>query len=71
MDSFSKNMKSNFTYILYFDNVYYNVIFARVPLGTKVEGYLVHYRHKNPRLQILNKLFNGVGKESISVIVAS
>jgi hypothetical protein len=54
-----------------FVNVYYNVVFARAPIGTKVEGYLVHNCHKNPRLQTSDKLFNGVGKESINAIAAS
>jgi hypothetical protein len=54
-----------------FVNVYYNIIFARTPISTRVEGYLVHNHHKNPRLQTSNKLSNDVGKESISVITAS
>ena len=51
-----------------FVNVYYDVIFARIPISTRVEGYLVH---KNPKLQTSNKLFNYVGKESISAITTS
>jgi hypothetical protein len=35
-----------------FVNVYHNVVFARAPISTKVESYLVHNWHKNPRLQI-------------------
>jgi hypothetical protein len=50
---------------------FYNIVFARAPTGTKVEGYLVHNHHKHPRLQTSDKLFNDVGKESISAIVAS
>jgi hypothetical protein len=54
-----------------FVNVYYNVVFARAPIGTKVEGYLVHNCHKNLKLQISHKFFNDVGRESISTIAAS
>jgi hypothetical protein len=42
-----------------FVNVYYNVAFARDPIGTKVKGY----HHKNPMLQTFNKLFNDSSKE--------
>jgi hypothetical protein len=52
-------------------NVCYDVVFARAPIGTKVEGYIVHNRHKNPKLQISDKLSNDVGRESISIIDAS
>jgi hypothetical protein len=51
--------------------VYHNILFARAPIRTIVEGYLVHNCHKIPRLQIFYKLFIDVGKESISAIVAS
>ena len=56
-----------------FVDVYHNVAFARASIGTKVEGYIVHYHnhHKNPRLKISDKLFNDVGRELISTIVAS
>jgi hypothetical protein len=48
-----------------FVNVYYNVVFARVPIDTEVEGNLVHNCHKNPRLQIFDKLFNDVYREPL------
>jgi hypothetical protein len=53
-----------------FVNVYYNLIIARAPISTKVEGYLVHNHHKNPRLQTSNKLFRNLSRESISAIIA-
>jgi hypothetical protein len=52
-----------------FVNVYYNVILARSPNGIGVKGYLIHNRHKNPKLQTSDKLFNDVGKKSISAIL--
>jgi hypothetical protein len=54
-----------------FVNVYYNVSFARAPIGRKVEGYLFRNRHKNPRLKISDKLFYDIGKGSISAIATS
>jgi hypothetical protein len=54
-----------------FVNMYYKVVFARASIGTKVKGYLVQNRHKIPRLQISNKLFNDIGTESVSAIAAS
>jgi hypothetical protein len=41
-----------------FVNVYHNIIFARAPIDTKTEGYLVHNSHKNPRLQTSDKFSN-------------
>ena len=52
-----------------FVNVYYNVVFARASISTKEKGYLVYNRHKNPKLQISDKIFNDVGRELINAIV--